>query len=87
MRLGTIMFAMVLCAACAASQPDLQHVTPDLQRLVVFQKWRWTGINVTLGLIFIASLRKEWPMTFIAVRCPHGQSDQIVKRGQTAREA
>jgi len=52
---------------------------------VVFQKWRWTEINVTLGLIFIASLRKEWPMTFIAVRCPHCQSDQIVKRGKTAR--
>jgi hypothetical protein len=46
------------------------------------QKWRWTGINVTLGLIFVASLRKEWPMTFIAVRCPHCQSDQIVKRGK-----
>src|SRR5256886_7987124 len=24
-------------------------------------------------------------MTFIAVRCPHCQSDQIVKRGRTAR--
>src|SRR5262249_9195401 len=53
--------------------------------LVVFQKWRWTEINVTLGLIFVASHRKEWPMTFIAVRCPHCQSDQIVKRGKTAR--
>src|SRR5215510_10328839 len=53
--------------------------------LVVFQKWRWTEINVTLGLIFVALLRKEWPMTFIAVRCPHCQSDQIVKRGKTAR--
>ena len=52
---------------------------------VVFQKWRWTEINVTLGLIFVALLRKEWPMTFIAVRCPHCQSDQIVKRGKTAR--
>src|SRR5499425_3774121 len=52
---------------------------------VVFQKWRWTAINVTLGLIFVAPLRKEWPMTFIAVRCPHCQSDQIVKRGKTAR--
>ena len=51
---------------------------------VVFQKWRWTEINVTLGLIFVALLRKEWPMTFIAVRCPHCQSDQIVKRGKTA---
>src|SRR5262249_1271164 len=30
-------------------------------------------------------LRKEWPMTFIAVRCPHCQSDHIVKRGTTAR--
>src|SRR5499427_2215144 len=52
---------------------------------VVFQKWRWTEITVTLGLIFIVSLRKEWPMTFIAVRCPHCQSEQIVKRGKTAR--
>jgi transposase-like protein len=24
-------------------------------------------------------------MTFIAVRCPHCRSDQIVKRGKTAR--
>src|SRR5262252_2822557 len=52
---------------------------------VVFQKWRWTEMHVTLGLIFVASLRKEWPMTFIAVRCPHCQSEQIVKRGKTAR--
>src|SRR5262245_6294905 len=67
-------------------QPPVQPVPPQMKRKrVVFQKWRWTGINVTLGLIFIASLRKEWPMTFIAVRCPHGQSDQIVKRGKTAR--
>src|SRR5215510_6495496 len=42
-------------------------------------------MNVTLGLIFVASHRKEWPMTFIAVHCPHCQSDQIVKRGKTAR--
>ena len=40
---------------------------------------------VILGLVFVASIRKEWPMTFIAVRCPHCQSDQIVKRGKTAR--
>jgi hypothetical protein len=53
--------------------------------LVVFQKWRWTEMNVTLGLIFVALLRKEWPMMFIAVRCPHCQSDQIVKRSKTAR--
>src|SRR6266851_4508108 len=52
---------------------------------VVFQKWRWTEIAVTLGLVFVASIGKEWPMTFIAVRCPHCQSDQIVKRGKTAR--
>src|SRR5262249_20319615 len=52
---------------------------------VVFQKWRWTTIAVTLGLIFIASLRKEWPMTFIAIRCPHCHSAHIVKRGKTAR--
>ena len=51
----------------------------------MFQKWRWTEIAVTLGLVFVASIGKEWPMTFIAVRCPHCQSDQIVKRGKTAR--
>jgi hypothetical protein len=28
---------------------------------VVFQKWRWTEIAVTLGLVFVASIRKEWP--------------------------
>src|SRR5262249_22399189 len=39
--------------------------------MVVFQKWRWTAIAVTLGLVFVASLRKEGSMTFIAVRCPH----------------
>src|SRR5262245_17032357 len=42
-------------------------------------------MNVTLGLIFVASLRKEWPMTFIAVRCLYCQSDHIVKRDKTAR--
>jgi insertion element IS1 protein InsB len=42
-------------------------------------------MHVTLGLIFVASHRKEWPMTFIAVRCPHCPSAQIVKRGKTAR--
>src|SRR5437773_11761425 len=53
--------------------------------MVVFQKWRWTEIAVTLSLIFVVSLRKEWPMTFIADRCPHCKSKQIVKRGKTAR--
>src|SRR5262249_16951058 len=64
------------------------HNTNKITKIVhrvVFQKWRWTEITVTLGLIFVVSLRKEWPMTFIAVRCPHCQSDQIVKRGKTAR--
>jgi len=50
------------------------------------QTWRWTEIDVTLGLILPAFTSKEWPMpTFIAVRCPHCHSDQIVKRGKTAR--
>jgi hypothetical protein len=40
-------------------------------------------MHVTVGLIFVASLRKAWPMTVIAVRCPHDQSDQIVTRGKT----
>jgi ribosomal protein S27E len=42
-------------------------------------------MNVTLGLIFVAALRKEWSMTFIAVRCPQCQSEQSVKRGKTAK--
>jgi len=33
MRLGTMMFILALLAGCAASRPDLQHVTQDLQRL------------------------------------------------------
>src|SRR5207249_5407120 len=41
--------------------------------------------TVALGLSFVASLRKDWPMTFIAVRCLHCQSEHIVKRGKTAR--
>ena len=60
----------------------LQRSSKFLPPRVVFQKWRWTAMNVTLGLIFVASHRKEWPMTFIAVRCPHCQSDHIVKRGK-----
>ena len=58
---------------------------PEVKHQVVFQKWRWTAMAGTLGLVFVASIRKEWPMTFIAVRCPHCQSDQIVKRGKTRR--
>ena len=40
---------------------------------------------VILGFVFVDPMRKEWPMTFIAVRCPYCQSDQIVKRGKTAK--
>src|SRR5713226_1675712 len=72
-------FAAIIPALRASHLGGLHRLT------VVFQKWRWTAINGTLGFIFVASLRKEWPMTFIAVRCPHCQSDQIVKRGKTAR--
>src|SRR6266568_790604 len=71
----------VCCVSCAA-RCAVHRVSFSW---VVFQKWRWTEIDVTLGLIFVASSRKEWPMTFIAVRCPYCQSDQIVKRGKTAR--
>jgi len=49
---------------------------------------RWFNrdkLNGILGLILTASIRKEWPMTFIAVQCPHCHSEQIVKRGKTAR--
>src|SRR3989475_6263004 len=45
--------------------------------------WRWTEIDGTLSLILTAPSSKEWLMTFIAVRCPHCQSEQIVKRGKT----
>jgi len=40
---------------------------------------------VTLGLILVASLKKAWSMTFIAVRCPPCQRNQSVQRGNTAR--
>jgi len=42
-------------------------------------------MTVILGLVFVASLRKAWPMTFIVVHCPSCQSDQIVKREKTAK--
>ena len=40
---------------------------------------------VTLSLVLTAPSRKGWPMTFIAVRCPHCHSEQIVKLGKTRR--
>jgi transposase-like protein len=52
---------------------------------VVFQKWRSTAMDVTLDLVLIVSQSQEWPMTWIAVRCPHCHSEQMVKRGKTAR--
>ena len=33
MRLGTMIVALAPLAGCAASRPDVQHFTPDLQRL------------------------------------------------------
>src|SRR6266481_4815616 len=45
--------------------------------------WRWTAIDVTLSLVLTVPRSQEWLMTFIAVRCPHCQSEQIVKRGKT----
>src|SRR3989449_11072559 len=50
---------------------------------VVFSMWRWTAIDGTLSLVLTASRSKKWLMTFIAVRCPPCQSEQIVKRGKT----
>src|SRR5713101_8417663 len=52
---------------------------------VVFQKWRWTAIGGTLGPVLRVSSRKERPMTFVTVHCPHCDSEQIVKRGKTRR--
>jgi transposase-like protein len=45
--------------------------------------WRWTEIDGTLNLVLTTPSSKEWLMTFIAVRCPHCQREQIVKRGKT----
>src|SRR5713226_9731038 len=45
--------------------------------------WRWTEIDVTLSPVLTAPRSKECLMTFIAVRCPHCHSEQIVKRGKT----
>ena len=39
----------------------------------------------TLGPVLCVSNRKERPMTFVTVRCPHCDSEQIVKRGKTRR--
>src|SRR5262245_31060674 len=52
---------------------------------VVFQKWRWPAIGGTLGPVWRVSSRKERPMTFVTVHCPHCASEQIVKRGTTRR--
>ena len=41
-------------------------------------------IHGTLHLVLIAPRNQECLMTFIAVRCPHCQSEQIVKRGKTS---
>jgi len=47
--------------------------------------WRWTEIDVTLGLDLTALNNKEWAMTCISVRCPYCHSAQVVKRGKTRR--
>ncbi len=85
------------CPWCQSQDIDpwgTYHYRPGCKRywcngckrtLVVFQKWRSIAIDVTLVLVLTASQSKEQPMTGIAVRCPHCQSDQIVKRGKTAR--
>jgi len=39
-------------------------------------------MDVTLGLVLIASKSQEWPLTFIAVRCLPCESAQSVKRGK-----
>jgi transposase-like protein len=49
----------------------------------VFSIWRWTEIDGTLNLVLIAPRSQECRLTFIAVRCPHCQSEQSVKRGKT----
>src|SRR5262249_45279204 len=58
---------------------------PSVRWWVVFQKWRWTEIDGTLGPVLRVSSRKERPMTFVTVHCPHCDSEQIVKRGKTRR--
>jgi InsA-like protein len=60
-------------------------VRQGVKERVVFHKWRSVEIDGTLGLVSTASQRKEWPMTCIAVQCPHCQSEQIVRRGKMAR--
>jgi hypothetical protein len=42
-------------------------------------------MDVTLDLVLITSQSQEGPMTLIAIRCPHGHSEPMVQRGQTAR--
>jgi transposase-like protein len=42
-------------------------------------------MDVTLGLILTAPNKKEWPMTFIAVRYPHRHGEPIAKRSKMHR--
>ena len=53
--------------------------------MVVFQKWRWTEMHGTLGLLCVVALRKAWPRTCSAGRCPHCPRHPLGKRGPTAR--
>jgi hypothetical protein len=48
-------------ATCSVARTVTDSFSSQVARLaiqitVVFQKWRWTAINVTLGLIFVTSL-------------------------------
>lgn len=40
-------------------------------------------MDVTLGLVLAPSTSTEWPLTCLAVRCPHCPSALIVTRGKT----
>src|SRR2546425_1038488 len=64
--------------------PMRRRMLEDMQIRVVFSMWRWTEIDVTLSPLLTTPRNKEWLMTFIAVRCPHCQSEQFVKRGKTS---
>src|SRR4029434_9659617 len=44
-----------------------------------------SDLDGTLGPVLRVSSRKERPMTFVTVHCPHCDSELIVKRGKTRR--
>jgi len=62
MRLGMMICAIALLAGCAAARPDLQHLTPDLQRLTAGKIGCPPG-GITISEAQIGAERASWTAT------------------------